>query len=207
MGNILRITPTKIVFILFLIFFIVVVVYQFSQLPLISTPLANNTILLPFSVGFGPTNLFVSDPGGRYYETVGFVGIAISLIYLTLVRPKQRTLTILTISPYLIVFNPIAATTFVSLASHDTLWRFSYIVPTGLLSAYVVLHYLTKLSRSITICAIIILLSASYLLPKLFENNLLQSTSANKKGRRGKKNKITTRQKKRNANQVMRIGV
>ena len=100
-------------------------------------PLSNNTLM--FSL-WTDRSWIIADPLGRVFETIGGVGIVFALAYFSLSSKNSRPLVItgLVITPFLFLFNPIFIKWFLTNASQDVVWRLTYMVPIGLVAAYVI---------------------------------------------------------------------
>jgi len=103
-----------------------------------ASPLSNNTIVIS-GIFTGSLPLVISDPIGRVYETVGLWGFYVLFLYFVALDKASRilALTILSIAPFLLVFNPLFTHPFLNYASPDVLWRFFYMIPIGLVGAHV----------------------------------------------------------------------
>jgi len=141
---------------------IVCVIYILS-FPLLLT---DNSFLVNNTIAVSPMKNVVwilADPTGRAYETLGIWGLIILAIYFGILDKDSRLLIIslLAIAPFLLLFNPIFTSMFLSKVSHDLLWRFTYMIPIGLIGAHILLVVIKDLPRKkprnmVLICLIIL---------------------------------------------------
>ena len=112
---------------------------EFLFVPEFETAEALNNNTLGFSL-WTTKHWFVSDPGGRVFETIGGMGIMFAIFYFFLSKKNHgiSTITGLTIVPSLYLFNPIFLELFLRNASHDAVWRLAYMFPIGFLGGYVI---------------------------------------------------------------------
>lgn len=104
----------------------------------VETVLVNNSLSISSEL-IGPREWVIADPMGRVFETINLWGIGAIACYFCCVRKRDRysALSVLIVTPMLFMFNPLFNHFFLRYAEHDVLWRFTYMVPIGLIGAYV----------------------------------------------------------------------
>ncbi len=116
---------------------LVVSIFLFFIDPREVVPLLNNTVdILAFiNSGF---SMHIADPLGRPLETIGLWGFGLLVLYFVLVPTSHRSplLTVLAVAPFLMTFTPFLSDFILRLVPDETIWRFFYMTPFGLLLVF-----------------------------------------------------------------------
>ena len=88
----------------------------------------------------------VANPQMRFWDTLGIFGLVTYIWYLSHLKWFEKTdyINVAMASPLYTLFNPLFVLWFISIASWDPLWRFSYLMPLPIVAAYLVVRTISK---------------------------------------------------------------
>jgi len=118
---------------------------KFNSIEPENSLLVNNIIDVGQVIGLD-RQLLIADPLGRAFETLGLGGLLLIAAYFLLIPRGKRSvfLSLSIIMPFLIIFNPIATGIFLSVSKQEVLWRFTYMIPIGLIAGYLLAFLVTQ---------------------------------------------------------------
>ena len=170
-----RLLPQSVLISLIVVTVVLFMFYLINR-TVIETGLLENNVISLGSLFSGRYRILIADPFGRVYETLGLWGVLLIFVYVFWLpkTAKHWFFSCLILFPLLVLFCPFAIDIFLQVSKQELLWRFMYMIPSGLLGAYVLAHFVGNYSKKTRSSLFVGLVLIATLFPAHKYHNYLQ---------------------------------